>query len=215
MVGTLIFAAFSYTFAMQFVLIGLVWMPFGAAICVFVAKQRNLNASTYGWAGATYSALFLVPWIYLVLRMCGVSMWNGITYLAYALLYAVWIFAVVLHPTSYDFVALLIVSLLSLVASLILLIDRHRSDREYDAQGSRSLPPKRLGRSSTTDLPSLLYILPFILLFIWLLLMSFISWSEVSVPELLLSPLLLYTGGFATLLIASTLLLVTVNFARE
>ncbi len=196
-------------------LIGFVWIPFGTTICVLVAKQKNLNVSTYGWAGATYSALFLVPWIYLILRMCGLSMSNGMIYLAYALLYAVWVFAVVMSPILYEYsVVLLIVSLLSLVASLILLIDRYRSDREYDAQIYRKSSPERVGRTSTTSLPHFLYILPFILLFIWLLLVSLLSRSEVSVLELL-SPLLLYTGGLATLLIIGTLILITVNVARK
>ena len=47
--------------------------------------------------GATYSATFLLPWIYHVLQMRGKRVWRPAIWLAYFLLYASW----VLRPISW------------------------------------------------------------------------------------------------------------------
>ncbi len=70
--------------------VGLLWSPFAATICFLIARKRGLMWDGYGWAGFRYSVLFLLPWMYLVLRMAGVPASKVVERAGYALLYGVW-----------------------------------------------------------------------------------------------------------------------------
>ena len=43
----------------------MIWAPFGALACALIAWRRGLNPYRYAVAGAAYSALFFLPWVYL------------------------------------------------------------------------------------------------------------------------------------------------------
>ena len=69
---------------------GLLWSPFAAIICLLIARVRGLRGDGYGSAGFRYSLLFLLPWIYLALRMAGVPVPRMVERIGYALLYGLW-----------------------------------------------------------------------------------------------------------------------------
>ena len=70
--------------------VGLLWSPIAAIICLLIARIRGLRGDGYGSAGFRYSLLFLLPWIYLALRMAGVPVPRMVERIGYALLYGVW-----------------------------------------------------------------------------------------------------------------------------
>ena len=76
-------------------MLGLLWSPFAALICRLVAHVRKLPSKGYGGAGFRYSVLFLLPWVYLVLRMAGVPVPRVVVRVGYGILYGLWIAAAV------------------------------------------------------------------------------------------------------------------------
>lgn len=153
-------------------LLGMAWAPFAALICALVARTRGLSPYRYAVAGAMYSSLFLLPWVYLVTSMYGRTIPVILVRLTYVLLYGVWLCGSVLYTAvftvfdlvpdiySQDQIRTLLISLLfnslTLIVSLRLLI--YKSSR-------RSLD---YGDSSEQDmLPGLIYILPFVCLLVW------------------------------------------------
>ena len=69
---------------------GLLWAPIGGFICNRVARKRGLDADRYTMAGLGYSALFFLPWIYLVTRILDRRIPSVIIYLVYAFFYLSW-----------------------------------------------------------------------------------------------------------------------------
>lgn len=86
------FTVFFWSIVLSMVL-GLLWSPFAALICGLVSHVRKLPASGYGGAGFRYSILFLLPWVYLVLRMTGLPIPRVVVRAGYGLLYGLWIAA--------------------------------------------------------------------------------------------------------------------------
>ena len=78
------------------IFVGLIWTPFAAAICLIVARARRLGGEGWGKAGAQYSLLFFLPWVWLVLRMMGVPIPAAVARAGFALLYGLWLLASVL-----------------------------------------------------------------------------------------------------------------------
>jgi len=78
---------------MYLMVIGLLWTPFAALICLAVAHVRRLDGEGYGKAGALYSLLFFLPWVWLVLRMMGVPIPAAVARAGYAILYGLWLCA--------------------------------------------------------------------------------------------------------------------------
>ena len=78
------------------IFVGLIWTPFAAAICLIVARARRLGDEGWGKAGAQYSLLFFLPWVWLVLRMAGVPIPAAVARAGFALLYCLWLLASVL-----------------------------------------------------------------------------------------------------------------------
>ena len=74
---------------------GLLWSPFAALICRLVSHVRKLPGSGYGGAGFRCSLLFLLPWVYLVLRMTGLPVPRVVVRAGYGLIYGLWIAAAV------------------------------------------------------------------------------------------------------------------------
>ena len=72
-------------------LLGLLWAPLGAFICNRIARSKGLDTGKYTGAGAGYSALFFLPWCYLVARMFGKVPPEPIVRIAYVWLYVCWL----------------------------------------------------------------------------------------------------------------------------
>ena len=70
--------------------LGLLWSPFAAAISWRLARNRGLHGLGYAFAGAVYSALFLGPWLYLTMRLVGITPPRWMIGFSYILLYLVW-----------------------------------------------------------------------------------------------------------------------------
>ena len=53
---------------------GLLFSPFAAFYCAWLAKKRKLNIRRYALAGAVHSILVFLPWLYLIRKMQGKPM---------------------------------------------------------------------------------------------------------------------------------------------
>ena len=75
---------------------GLIGAPFAALICAIISRIRGLGES-YAGAGAWYSMLFVLPWIYLALRMIGYKSFGSdrLAQFGYAILYGVWLYGAI------------------------------------------------------------------------------------------------------------------------
>lgn len=71
-------------------ILGVLWTPFAVFICRRIAHARGLDVDSYGGAGAGYSALFFLPWIYLVVRMLDRNPPSVLIRASYVLLYVCW-----------------------------------------------------------------------------------------------------------------------------
>ena len=72
------------------ILFSVVFSPFAAGICMWLALRRGLNVWRYGLIGAIYSVFSLLPWLYLVTRMSGRRMPRTIAIAGYVVLYFSW-----------------------------------------------------------------------------------------------------------------------------
>ena len=70
---------------------GLLWAPIGAFICNRIAHSRGLPAVGYTEAGAGYSALMFLPWVYLVARMCNWRLPRSVILAGYVYVYTLWL----------------------------------------------------------------------------------------------------------------------------
>ena len=73
---------------------GLLGAPFAALICAIIARVKGLGQS-YAGTGAWYSMLFILPWIYLALRMLGVQVSDRAAQIGYAILYGIWLYGAI------------------------------------------------------------------------------------------------------------------------
>ena len=71
--------------------LGLAWVPLSASICARIAHNRGLAERRYAIAGAAYSMLFFLPWLYFVMQMRNKTVWKPAIWAAYAVLYAGWL----------------------------------------------------------------------------------------------------------------------------
>ena len=72
--------------------LGLLWAPFAALICILVARFRKLGGESYGAVGAKHSMLLVLPWVYLLVRMLfGKSLPVFVVVPVYGLVYSVWL----------------------------------------------------------------------------------------------------------------------------
>ncbi|MCY3542663.1 MAG: hypothetical protein OXH22_01270 [Chloroflexi bacterium] len=69
---------------------GLLGAPFAALICFIIGRSRGLT-EVHARTGAWYSILFILPWLYLVLRMLGLNLSDKVAQLGYLVLYGVWL----------------------------------------------------------------------------------------------------------------------------
>ncbi|MYE55317.1 MAG: hypothetical protein F4X34_09020 [Chloroflexi bacterium] len=87
---------FPFVIIVMSMVLGLVGAPFAALICVIVSHFRGLGNS-YAGTGAWYSMLFIMPWIYLVLRMIGYKSFGSdrLAQLGYTILYGAWLYGAI------------------------------------------------------------------------------------------------------------------------
>ena len=72
--------------------LGLLWAPFAALICLLVARFRKLEGEAYGTAGAGHSTLLVLPWIYLLFKMLfGRSLPVFVIAPAFIIIYGIWV----------------------------------------------------------------------------------------------------------------------------
>ena len=85
-------AILSFSAVAMSMALGLLGAPFAALTCAIISRGRGLGSS-YARTGAWYSMLFILPWLYLVLRMIGYrsSGSDRLAQLGYTILYGVWL----------------------------------------------------------------------------------------------------------------------------
>lgn len=145
-----------------------VWAPFGALVCSLIAWRRGLSPYRYAVAGAVYSALFFLPWVYLAARMLGWVVPKPLAALPYVVLYAAWLqgpaqFNYELwayeeaYRSAWRFAWL--ANMLTMIVSLLLMTPIEKINPLY----------RRARRCGTMRdaLPNPVYLLPFALLWGW------------------------------------------------
>lgn len=165
----------------------LLWAIFAGTICVLIARYKGLNMIVYGVVGAIYSVLFILPWIYLILRMYGVHIRRGIILCVYGVIYIyVWMFgavafsliaAIELFPSISTLILML--NLLIGLTSLKMIWNRDSRDRKDNAYLVMKHSEKYVDEMWAKGLPKFSYMVPFILIPIW---------SLISLSSLLLEP---------------------------
>ena len=86
------------------------WAPFAAWICARSARKKGLDVRRHAIAGALYSTLMFLPWVYLILRMNGGKVTDTAVRLFYIGAFAFWalggagltLFVTLATHTSYD-----------------------------------------------------------------------------------------------------------------
>ena len=78
------------------VALSILWMPFSAAICAMIARERGLSAGRYSLLGGLSSFLFIVPSFYLIVRMFGRTPSHQIVTAFYVVLYLYWLVSLVI-----------------------------------------------------------------------------------------------------------------------
>ena len=156
-------------------LVGLIWMPFAAATCMYVARSKRLNVNAYGIAGAVYSVLFILPWIYLVLRMYGVSVDKRVVRAVYVVLYVyIWMLGVmvlnVIIALDQDWrgiaFLLLFVNMITWIVSADMLRHRNHEDRKEEFHFLRGHSNSEMQQA---PLPHFVYLIPFAMVLFWML----------------------------------------------
>lgn len=84
-----------FTVMLLVAVLGLLWAPFAALSCAFIAGKRGLSARRYAVAGAIYSILFLLPWFYLLAELLNRRLPGFLIRLGYAVLYIGWIVGII------------------------------------------------------------------------------------------------------------------------
>lgn len=154
-------------------LTGLICAPFAATICALTARHRGLNTRLYAVAGAIYSVLFILPFIYLILRTYGWQTKRNIVQIAYGVLHVyVWLAGVIVYDlwvmsisTGWIGIqlALLAANIVTLVVSMGTMYGNNHYNKEYVNQGVAN------------QLPYLRYMIPFILLLVWVIISRIVS----------------------------------------
>lgn len=163
---------FAIVFGGPMLVTGLLWAPFAAMICWRLAEWRGLNGRRYAVTGATYSILYFLPWVYLVVRLCDRTVPSFLVRGVYIVLYCVvWPLAAlsIVFPAQgpSPFNLLLFVLLPSTMTWFLSL--------------RRLLAWRKLDRLSTDHLsdgvrPDRVYIVPFALAYAWTLI-SAAAWT--------------------------------------
>ena len=87
---------FTLFIVMPLVVLSILWMPFAAATCAMIARERGLSAGRYSLLGGLYAFLFMVPSFYLFVRMYGRTPSHQIVTAFYVVLYLYWLVSLVI-----------------------------------------------------------------------------------------------------------------------
>ena len=87
---------FTLFIVMPLVVLSILWMPFAAATCAMIARERGLSAGRYSLLGGLYAFLFMVPSFYLIVRMFGRLPSHRIVTAFYVVLYLYWLVSLVI-----------------------------------------------------------------------------------------------------------------------
>ena len=69
----------------------ILWAPFGAMIAARLSRRGSAGNRNYAVIGAAYSVLFLIPWLFLVMRLRGYRVSKPFIWIAYTLVYGGWV----------------------------------------------------------------------------------------------------------------------------
>ena len=175
LIGLVIFAIFfplflAFLFVTIMLIIGVIWSPFTAIICGMLSYKRGLNVIFYSIIGMIYSALFFLPWLYVVRRIRSEDTftdseikslywtlfisWTG--YLIFHIYVTIMIFSDAWSPEYLKTLALTF-TLLSFVAFAVSIISIYRKNTTESAESHVS---------DKSLIPHISYILPLVYLFI-------------------------------------------------
>ena len=76
----------------SFGLLCVTWAPFGAVICAWTAKKKQLPVLKFAVAGALSSLFLLLPWFYTISRMSGERFPRPLAVLSYIAAYSIWLY---------------------------------------------------------------------------------------------------------------------------
>ena len=76
----------------SFGLLCVTWAPFGAVICAWTAKKKQLPVLKFAIAGALSSLFLFLPWFYLISRMSGGRFPRPLAVLSYIAVYSIWLY---------------------------------------------------------------------------------------------------------------------------
>lgn len=153
-------------------------MPFAAATCAVVARRKGFDVKAYSVAGAVYSVLFVIPWIYLVLRMHGISVSRRVVHSIYVVMYVyVWMLGLMVLNVVMVFdsdwrgvgILLLLVNMITWIVSADMVQRRNRYDREQEALIFSRHNGEYENEKRQTSLPHFVYIIPFAAVLAWML----------------------------------------------
>ena len=162
-------------------LVSVVFSPFAAGICMWLARRRGLNVWYYGLVGAIYSLSYLYPWVYLAMRLLGRRMSPIIVIAGYVNLYVWWLaslFSVLLiaNMNRGELVALLSfvqlsIGAIAVVGSAWALIALPKRNRNHSEKLEQNMQPL-LGEYSPISRKLIagyvvFYVIWFVLLFVY------------------------------------------------
>ena len=151
-----------------------------ALLCAIVARFRNLPVGMYAAAGAKYTALLILPYLYLLtIMLFGKSSFPRLVVgSAYALLYTVWLTIVITNAfLLFIFVSDIFVyhryafgfsATFAILSAILLPINMYSWGKSINGLYRFSMA----GHTTTSALPSGRYLEPFILLILWSVLIS-------------------------------------------
>lgn len=151
---------------------GLLFSPIAAFDCGRAAGSRGLGARKYAVAGAVYSVLFLLPWIYLRSQLRNKPLTDCTIAGGYALIYGLWVLGpvtsvigmVTAGNESNRYIDLSIVLLVMVAVVAVSLL--------HQIVSYAAIRPTRIRNSdvgSKSLIPSLANIMPFVYTYITLL----------------------------------------------
>ncbi len=132
-IAVLMFGLFALVAALALAQLGVMGAPITGLISGLIARKKGLSFWRYAGFGAVYSALFLFPWFYLLLRQLSMTPPRFLIRAAYVVLYGViWPSTTIMSctvqaspdtsaPASTLLSAIMLVSMLGWIVSLAVL----------------------------------------------------------------------------------------------
>ena len=153
--------------------LGLLWSPIAAYSCGRAAQARGLNTRRYAVAGAIYSILLFLPWLYLWSNLRNKPLGGNTIALGYILTYGLWLLGPIGvvcttitvafdHDRDPVWTIILLVMLTMVVISVLHQIVAKSTVKSTHSHSS--------GQHATDLLPALANIMPFVYAYIGIIL---------------------------------------------